>query len=471
MTATRLPLVVERSATFDLNITYYQDEKQTLPVDLTGYTARLQIRPSADSAEIIYDSAGADGRLFSWLHIAVPGNIGTAGVADNVFPRFENWLRYGWTDTPVGGGWSMDKLIDLGVTKFILGWVWGQLDAGYVTGPYDPAWDPLPNGQPNGSTHAGCNPITEEQHRLLVGSSYINQVRASLGANTARRKKIKELIFYHGCCPASETATLSSGYDKYLASAIACNAAIMFDAEPVIKYEGATAVPGIGGVDPGPSGSGVDPVDPIDPDDPGDAALVVPPHRVLRQRMRELKLVAGMEPMPQKTASVQGWFQGSRDCLATYGYIGNALNRPVIYHWPWELRNAGKRHIELGLGFDPGFGNNANFGGAITRCKQNITDGYAYAFQFGMGDETQPNGLPTEAQIKDLVKFDRENSENGDITLGGAAGTIRLKIDPAVTKTLRPGQHNYDLRLTKPNGDVIRLIEGTVDIRPEVTQT
>lgn len=59
------------------------------------------------------------------------------------------------------------------------------------------------------------------------------------------------------------------------------------------------------------------------------------------------------------------------------------------------------------------------------------------------------------------------SSSNGRITLG-AAGTITLELSPAETSALKAGV--YDLELTSVTGQVIRLIEGKVNVSPEVTR-
>ncbi|MEO3860112.1 hypothetical protein [Acrocarpospora sp. B8E8] len=63
----------------------------------------------------------------------------------------------------------------------------------------------------------------------------------------------------------------------------------------------------------------------------------------------------------------------------------------------------------------------------------------------------------------------RLDTDNGGLTLGGEAGTITLHI-PAATSTpwaWRAGV--YDLELIAPNGDVVRLIQGGLQVVPEVT--
>lgn len=58
------------------------------------------------------------------------------------------------------------------------------------------------------------------------------------------------------------------------------------------------------------------------------------------------------------------------------------------------------------------------------------------------------------------------------LTLGGQAGTIVIRIGAITSATLPAGSHRYDLELT-PGGvadNTFRLLEGSVDIRPEVTR-
>ncbi|SDH19003.1 hypothetical protein SAMN05421505_112112 [Sinosporangium album] len=63
----------------------------------------------------------------------------------------------------------------------------------------------------------------------------------------------------------------------------------------------------------------------------------------------------------------------------------------------------------------------------------------------------------------------RLDTANGRITIGGTTGQITLSIPDTVTSawTWRAGV--YDLELVAPDARVVRLIEGTVTVRPEVT--
>ena len=60
-------------------------------------------------------------------------------------------------------------------------------------------------------------------------------------------------------------------------------------------------------------------------------------------------------------------------------------------------------------------------------------------------------------------------TENGGITLGGTAGTITLAAAATATAAIEAKPYVYDLELV--SGSVVsRLIQGTFNVRPEVTR-
>lgn len=61
-------------------------------------------------------------------------------------------------------------------------------------------------------------------------------------------------------------------------------------------------------------------------------------------------------------------------------------------------------------------------------------------------------------------------TENGGITLGGAAGTIALTVSATATSAVTAASGVYDLELVSAGGRVTRLLEGSVDFTPEVTR-
>lgn len=60
-------------------------------------------------------------------------------------------------------------------------------------------------------------------------------------------------------------------------------------------------------------------------------------------------------------------------------------------------------------------------------------------------------------------------TENGGITLGGAAGTISLLMTAAQTTALI-ANGVYDLELISAGGIVTRLLQGTITLSAEVTR-
>lgn len=62
-------------------------------------------------------------------------------------------------------------------------------------------------------------------------------------------------------------------------------------------------------------------------------------------------------------------------------------------------------------------------------------------------------------------------TENGRMTLGGAAGTIGLLIDYTDTETLAAGTYKYDLELASGDDPAIvtRLLQGNITVTPNTT--
>ncbi len=62
MTAQNLDIVIEQGASFNLNITW-QDTTGAI-VDLTGYTAKMQIRSAYSSSAVILELSDTNGGIF-----------------------------------------------------------------------------------------------------------------------------------------------------------------------------------------------------------------------------------------------------------------------------------------------------------------------------------------------------------------------------------------------------------------------
>ena len=64
-------------------------------------------------------------------------------------------------------------------------------------------------------------------------------------------------------------------------------------------------------------------------------------------------------------------------------------------------------------------------------------------------------------------------TENGGITLGGAAGTIDLYVGATATAAINWEGGVFDLEIIHPGAlpdDVTRIVQGTVSVSPEVTR-
>lgn len=64
-------------------------------------------------------------------------------------------------------------------------------------------------------------------------------------------------------------------------------------------------------------------------------------------------------------------------------------------------------------------------------------------------------------------------TENGGITLGGAAGTIDLYVGATATAAINWDGGVFDLEIIHPGAlpdDVTRIAQGTVSVSPEVTR-
>lgn len=61
-------------------------------------------------------------------------------------------------------------------------------------------------------------------------------------------------------------------------------------------------------------------------------------------------------------------------------------------------------------------------------------------------------------------------TENGGITLGGAAGTITVTASATAMAAVASGKYRYDLEVVSSGGVVTRLLEGVFVVSPEVTR-
>jgi hypothetical protein len=78
--------------------------------------------------------------------------------------------------------------------------------------------------------------------------------------------------------------------------------------------------------------------------------------------------------------------------------------------------------------------------------------------------------LQARVDVEDTEVILSLTTSNGGITLGGAAGTISLDQTATQTALLPAGTYVYDLELISGVGAVTRLVQGELNISPEVTR-
>lgn len=89
-------------------------------------------------------------------------------------------------------------------------------------------------------------------------------------------------------------------------------------------------------------------------------------------------------------------------------------------------------------------------------------------------DPIDISGYTARMQIRKTVKATTSilslTTENGRITLGGAAGTITLEVAAEDTADLTEFCGVYDLELEASDGTVTRLLQGQIEVSREVTR-
>ena len=107
----------------------------------------------------------------------------------------------------------------------------------------------------------------------------------------------------------------------------------------------------------------------------------------------------------------------------------------------------------------------------------NVEQGATFSLQITYKDPSnQPinlTGYTARMDVRTKVKATTETieltTENGRIALGGVLGTVTLSLTAAETAAIASGKYVYDLELVN-GAAVIRLIEGSFIVSPEVTR-
>lgn len=116
---------------------------------------------------------------------------------------------------------------------------------------------------------------------------------------------------------------------------------------------------------------------------------------------------------------------------------------------------------------------------AAFKFRLEIDQGATFRRRFVWKTGTPPvpvdlTGCTARMQIRPDITSDEVlvelTTENGGITLGDADGTIDLYISAEDTAKVEAAIGVYDLELVTADGDVDRVLSGTVTISPEVTR-
>ncbi len=78
--------------------------------------------------------------------------------------------------------------------------------------------------------------------------------------------------------------------------------------------------------------------------------------------------------------------------------------------------------------------------------------------------------MQIRATVDDSTVIHELSTTNGELVLGGVAGTITFGIPATTTASFTFQEAVYDLELTALDGTVTRLLKGSVYLSPEVTR-
>lgn len=86
------------------------------------------------------------------------------------------------------------------------------------------------------------------------------------------------------------------------------------------------------------------------------------------------------------------------------------------------------------------------------------------------------NGVPIDLTNHTFTAQLRERTQattgyNFEVTVVDALqGLINMVMTDTITSTITPGWHVYDLIMTRPDGDKVRLLEGQAQVKAGVTR-
>jgi hypothetical protein len=116
---------------------------------------------------------------------------------------------------------------------------------------------------------------------------------------------------------------------------------------------------------------------------------------------------------------------------------------------------------------------------AAAKIKLSIDQGATFTktVTWKTGKPAQPvdlTGCTARMQVRESIDADAVllslSTTDGRIALGGAAGTISLRVEAEETAAITWKAGVYDLEVEFADGTVRRLLSGSVSVSPEVTR-
>lgn len=87
----------------------------------------------------------------------------------------------------------------------------------------------------------------------------------------------------------------------------------------------------------------------------------------------------------------------------------------------------------------------------------------------GDGSAINLSGFTIAAQIR--KSYGSLNSYSFTCSIYDAAtGKVRIVLPAATSSTIKPGRYLYDIEVTSPSNEKLRVVEGIVLITPEITK-
>lgn len=114
----------------------------------------------------------------------------------------------------------------------------------------------------------------------------------------------------------------------------------------------------------------------------------------------------------------------------------------------------------------------------VAKVNLNIYQGATFRHRFvwkdGKGKPINLTGYTARLQARESIESANApitlTTENGGISLSGVTGAISLYMSDEATALITTKKLVYDLELEAPNGDVVRLVSGSINVSFEVTR-